>query len=48
MTALADASESILNQTTKEGAIGDQLITYAAHEAYHAGQLEILHQWLKQ
>ena len=48
LAALADAPEALLKQETEEGTVADQLVTYAAHESYHAGQLEILHQWLRQ
>ena len=46
LTALAIATRADL-ETVREGqTIGEKLATYAAHESYHAGQLEILRQGL--
>jgi len=46
LAALAQATASDLNVEKDGRTVGEQLATYAAHEAYHAGQLEILRQGL--
>jgi hypothetical protein len=44
LTALARVSAEDLQQVKGEQAIGEHLISYHAHEAYHLGQLELLRQ----
>ena len=44
LTALARASAEDLQQVKGEQTIGEHLISYHAHEAYHLGQLELLRQ----
>jgi len=46
LAALAHIAEADLEVAKDGQTIGEQLVTYAAHEAYHAGQLEILRQGL--
>ncbi len=45
--ALARSTASDMQVERDSKTVGEQLTTYAAHEAYHAGQLEILRQGLK-
>jgi len=44
LAALAQVTASDLDVEKDGQTVGEQLATYAAHEAYHAGQLEILRQ----
>ncbi len=46
LTALAQASAEDLQVISGDKTIGEQLAFYHAHEAYHAGQLELLRQIL--
>jgi len=47
LSALAQASSKDLTVTKDDQTVGEQLITYHAHESYHLGQLEILCQLIK-
>ena len=40
-------TEKKLLEISEEHTIGEQLASYGIHEAYHAGQLEIIKQQLK-
>lgn len=42
LAALARLTESDLNFKSDGQTVAEQLVTYATHEAYHAGQLEVL------
>ena len=44
LAALAQVTASDLDVEKDGQTVGEQLVTYAAHEAYRAGQLEILRQ----
>lgn len=46
LEALVGLTLSDMETLTDDGTVGEHLAEYAAHEAYHAGQLEILRQWL--
>jgi hypothetical protein len=46
MAALAQVSEADLEIERDGQTVGEQLATYAAHESYHAGQLQLLRQAL--
>ena len=46
LNTIAQTTEVDLGVMKNEQAIGEHLATYAAHESYHAGQLEILRQVL--
>jgi hypothetical protein len=47
LAALARSAASDMQIERDGKTVGEQLAVYAAHEAYHAGQLEILRQGLK-
>ncbi len=46
LTALAQVSAEDLDAISGDKTIGEQLAFYQSHEAYHAGQLELLRQML--
>ena len=46
LAALAQASEESLQVVSGERTIGEHLLLYNVHEAYHGGQLEILRHML--
>ena len=47
LTALSQCSDSELNVVKGDKSIAEEFASYAAHESFHAGQLELFRQWLK-
>jgi hypothetical protein len=47
LAALEKATEADLALVKDNQTVGEHLMEYAAHESFHAGQLEILCRWIK-
>jgi hypothetical protein len=46
MAALEGATTADLEVVKETQTVGEELIEYAVHESFHAGQLELLRRWL--